>query len=297
MSSPRALPAAIPGIASFHQSPDGLTRLRITTAPATAELALQGAHLTHFQPAGAAPVLFLSRSSQHAPGQPIRGGVPVCFPWFAARAGRPESPAHGFARTSRWDVESLTGTAAGATVVLRLASDEHTLAHWPHAFTARLRVEVQSALTLTLEIENPGPAPFHFEEALHSYFAVSDVREVAVTGLEGAAWLDKTDDLRRKQLGPEPLRIDAETDRIFPANTAPCTIDDPVLRRRIIVEKSGSQTTVVWNPWRAKAAAMADFGDDEWPQMLCIETANTAADAITLAPGATHTMSATIRLG
>ena len=296
MKSPHALPASIAGIATFDEGLDGLTRLRITTTHATAELCLQGAHLTHFQPTGAAPVLFLSRSSYLAPGKPIRGGVPVCFPWFGPLADRPESPAHGFARTSPWAVESLEGTEAGVTVILRLSSDEHTLILWPHAFIARLHVEVKRQLSLILEIENTGPSPFHFEAALHTYFAVSDVREVSITGLEGAAYLDKTDAFRRKQLGAEPLRIEAETDRVFPATEATCVIDDRALSRRIIVEKSGSQTTVVWNPWIAKAVAMPDFGNDEWPEMLCIETANTGADSITLPPGARHAMSAVIRL-
>ncbi|MGB8168973.1 MAG: D-hexose-6-phosphate mutarotase [Chthoniobacteraceae bacterium] len=291
------LPPSIPGIATFHAGPDGLTRLRVASALATAEITLDGAHVTHFQPAGAAPVLFLSRSSHFAPGKPIRGGVPVCFPWFGPRAGHPESPAHGFARVHCWEAESLAAEESGSvTAILRLASDEQTRAHWPHDFIARLRIDVARQLTITLHVENTGPAQFQFEEALHTYFAVSDIREVLITGLEGAAYIDKTDSLKRKQLGSEHLRLAAETDCVFPATTATCIINDPALHRRILVEKSGSQTTVVWNPWIAKAAAMPDFGDDEWPQMLCIETANTGDDAITLAPGSTHSMSATISL-
>src|SRR5260221_6684894 len=297
MSSSADLPPAIPGLAAFQKGADGLTRLQITSSLANAEAVLEGPHVTRFEPAGAAPVLFVSRSSWFTPGKPIRGGVPVCFPWFAARAGRPDSPAHGFARTARWDLESLAGSDdRGVTAVFRFASDERTRAHWPHEFVARLRIEVAWQLTITLEIENPGATPFTFEEALHTYFAVSDVRNVAVTGLENAAYLDKTDGFRRKQLGPDPLRFTAETDRVFPGNVSACVIDDPGQRRKIIVEKTGSQTTVVWNPWIARAAALADFGDDEWPHVLCIETANVGDDAVTLSPGATHAMSATIRL-
>jgi glucose-6-phosphate 1-epimerase len=291
------LPFPIPGCATLADGLDGLTRLRITTASGEAEIVLQGAHVTHFQPAGAGPVLFISRSSFFAPGKPIRGGIPVCFPWFAGRAGHPELPAHGFARVRIWEVESLTETNRSTTAVIRLASDEQTRALWPHEFVARLRVEVGSQLTLTLEVGNTGTTPFQFEEALHTYFQVADVREVAVTGLEDAAYLDKTDGQRRKVLGAEPLRLTAETDRIFPGSKADCVLDDPGLKRRIVIEKSGSKTTVVWNPWVTKAAAMPDFGDDEWPQMLCIETANAGDDAITLAPGARHAMTTTIRLG
>ncbi len=297
MTSPRVLSASIPEVATLHEHGNGLTLLRITTALSTAEITLEGAHVTHFQPTNGAPVLFLSGASYLTPGKPIRGGVPICFPWFGPPAGNPEAPAHGFARISRWEVESLSGsTDTGATAVLKLASDETTRAHWPHDFIARLHVLVTGELSLTLEIENTGAETFTFEEALHTYFIVSDVRGVSIGGLEGAAYLDKTDGLQRKELGAEPLRIVAETDRIFPKTTATCTIDDPGMNRRIAVEKSGSNSTVVWNPWIAKAAAMPDFGDDEWPRMLCIETANVGSDAISLPPGATHAMRATIRL-
>ncbi len=297
MSSASPLPPGLPGVATFFETSDGLIRLGIASDLSTAALTLDGAHVTHFQPVGAAPVLFLSGSSHLAPGKPIRGGVPVCFPWFGPRAGHPQSPAHGFARITRWSLESLSGShTEGVTVVLRLVSDEATRALWPHDFIARLRVEVTRELRLTLEVENTGTAPLPFEEALHTYFAISDVHGVTVTGLERAAYLDKVDAGQRKELGPEPLRFTGETDRIFPANTATCTIHDPGYPRRIIVEKSCSRSTVVWNPWIAKAKAMADFGDDEWPQMLCIETANVGADAVPLAPGARHEMTARIRL-
>lgn len=286
---------SIPGIATFHESAEGLTRLRVTSPLATAEIALDGAHVTHFQPADGAPLLFLSRSSYFAPGKPIRGGIPICFPWFGPCADRPDLPAHGFARIRCWAAESLAATDSGrVTAIFILKSDEETRALWPHDFIAHLTVDISRQLKLTLEIENTGPEPFQFEEALHTYFAISDVREVAVIGLEGATYLDKTDSLKVRELGSEPFRIVSETDRIFPANKATCVIDDPWLRCQIVVEKSGSQTTVVWNPWIAKSAAMPDFGDDEWPRMLCIETANTGTDAITLAPGSRHAMSTTI---
>jgi D-hexose-6-phosphate mutarotase len=167
---------------------------------------------------------------------------------------------------------------------------------WPHDFAARFVVEITAHLTMTLEVENTSGSSFQFESALHTYFAVSDVRHVSVTGLENAAYIDKTDAFARKQLGPEPLRFTAETDRVFPGATGACVIHDPGLNRNIVVEKSGSATTVVWNPWIAKAAAMADFGDDEWARMLCIETANTGDDAITLASGAKHALTQTVRL-
>ncbi|MEA3211744.1 MAG: glucose-6-phosphate 1-epimerase [Chthoniobacter sp.] len=287
----------IPDVALFDRGPGGLERLRLKTALADAEILLQGAHLTRFKPSHAEHVLFVSEASHFAPGKPVRGGVPVCFPWFAARAGHPESPSHGFARIKPWRVAALEGSSAlGVRVLLELESDDETRALWPCDFVAQLRFEITRQLVMTLEIENRSPISWRFEAALHSYFSVSDVRNVSVTGLEGADYVDKVDASRRHRLAAAPLRIDGETDRLFPGSPSTCTIHDPGAPRQIIVEKSGSDTTVVWNPWIGKAAALEDFGDDEWPGMLCIETANAGENAIELGPGARHSMTATIRL-
>lgn len=293
---PAALRALeIPDLARFEPGAGGLTRLAITTPLAEAHVCLHGAHVTHFQPAGHAPVLFVSGRSFFETGQPIRGGVPVCFPWFATRAGHPESPAHGFARTMEWEVESLSVDGDQTVLaVLRLGANDATRAHWPHDFVLRHHIVIGRRLAMLLEVENVSGEPFQFEEALHTYLAVGDIREASVTGLENAAYRDKTDGFQAKTQGAEPLRFAGETDRIFEHTRAACVLEDPRAARRITVEKSGSATTVVWNPWSEKAAAMPDFGDDEWPRMACIETANAGANAITLAPGAKHAMRAVI---
>jgi D-hexose-6-phosphate mutarotase len=155
-------------------------------------------------------------------------------------------------------------------------------------------VAVGRTLSLTLEVETTSTQPFSFENALHTYLAVHDARETSTTGLEDTEYLDKTDNFQRKNQGKELIRITQETDRVYENTRKTCIVEDPGFHRRLIVEKSGSQSTVVWNPWVAKAAAMADFGDDEWPRMLCIETANVGANAITLAPEKTHSMRAVI---
>lgn len=285
----------IPGVAEFEEGAGGLARLAVRSPLAEAHIYLHGAHITHFQPKDAAPVLFMSSKSVFATGKPIRGGVPLIFPWFGPRAGHPESPAHGFARTSEWQVESLAIDDDNiVTLVLQLRSDERTRALWPHDFALRFRVEIARTLTMTLETGNTGAAPFTFENALHTYFIAGDVRETATTGLAGVEYLDKTDGMKRKTQDAEPIRITQETDRVYENTRSTCIVDDPKMKRRLTVEKSGSHTTVVWNPWIAKAAAMADFGDDEWPQMLCIETANASANTITLAPGQSHAMRAVI---
>ena len=288
----------IPDIAVFETGAGNLPRLVIRSKLAEAHIYLHGAHVSHFQPAGQAPVLFMSQQSQFAADKAIRGGVPVIFPWFGGRSGHPESPSHGFARTADWQVESVSEDSDGViTAVFQLGSGPESRALWPSDFQLRYRVAVGRNLVLTLEVENTSAAAFSFENALHTYFAVSDVRQTSTAGLENADYLDKTDNLQRKNQGKDPIRITQETDRVYEGTRKTCTIEDPGLHRRVIVEKGGSQTTVVWNPWIAKAAALADFGNDEWPKMLCVETANAGANAITLEPGKTQSMRAVISVG
>lgn len=279
---------------SLEPGQGGLPSVVVRSQLATARIYLHGAHVAEYRPAGQEPVLWTSRASHFAPGKPIRGGVPLIFPWFGPRAGRPESPAHGFARTRPWTLESTGVSPDGlATVTLSLRDDDATRALWPHAFALRYTVAVGPTLALSLTTTNLGPTPFTFEQALHTYFAIPSIHDATITGLAGVNYIDKVDGLRRKRQGGEPIRITGETDRVYLHTTDTCTLHTPT--RTVILEKTGSNTTVVWNPWIAKAKAMPDFGDDEWPEMICIESANAADDAVALPPGASHTMTVAIR--
>jgi glucose-6-phosphate 1-epimerase len=275
----------------------GLECARVRGAHASAELYLQGAHFTHWQPHGTAPVLFLSRRAIYAPGKAIRGGVPIVFPWFGPHATDPQSPMHGFARSRSWRLVSSGPGPDGAVVLeLGLEDDEITRALWPSTFRLRYRIAVGAALSLALEVVNTSPAPFRFETALHTYLAVGDVGGVSITGLEDTPYIDKVDAMARKRHAGTPLRLTGETDRVFVGSRGRCVVADPALGRRLIVDKAGSATTVVWNPWSAKAAGIADLEPDDWRRMVCVETANAADDALMLAPGARHVTSATLRV-
>jgi glucose-6-phosphate 1-epimerase len=273
----------------------GLERLVLSTARAEAHVYRHGAHVTHFQPAGERPVLFLSRQSQFAAGKPIRGGVPICFPWFGPKADDAAAPLHGFARLLEWALVSIEKDADGALVAtLELRSDEYTHRFLPHVFSVRMVVSAGRSLRLALAVHNHGDQPFRFAEALHSYFAVGDARQLRIAGLERARYVDKTDAGALKTLGDAPLTIAGETDRVFTGHAGRVAIEDPAWQRRIRVERTGSATAVVWNPWLAKAKAMPDFGDDEWTEMVCVESANALDDALTLPPGASHELTTTI---
>jgi glucose-6-phosphate 1-epimerase len=275
----------------------GLERVCVRGAHAGAELYLQGAHLTGWQPHGSAPVLFLSRRAIYATGKAIRGGVPLVFPWFGPHATDPGAPMHGFARSRPWRlVRSGPGPDGAVVLELTLEDDAATRALWPSTFRLGYRVEIGATLSLALEVLNTSAAPFTFETALHTYLAVGDVTAVSVTGLEETSYIDKVDAMARKRQGAAPLRLTGETDRVFLGTRARCVVADPVLGRLVVVDKAGSATTVVWNPWSAKAAGIPDLEPDDWRRMLCVETANAADDAVTLAPGARHVTSATLRV-
>jgi glucose-6-phosphate 1-epimerase len=279
----------------FAAGSGGFVHAVVSTPFAEGHVYLHGAHVTHYQPAGTTPVLFTSPHSQFAPGKAIRGGVPVIFPWFGPRAGHPAAPEHGFARVAEWSVESVERALDGAVILeLRLDRTETTRTLWPYDFSMWHRVRIGPRLELELEVENRSHEPFGFEEALHTYLRVGDVREATVSGLAGTTYIDKTDAMKRKVQADEPLRLSGATDRVFLGTRGPCVVDDPVLDRRLVIEKRGSATTVVWNPWHEKAAAMADLGGEVWPWMLCVETANAADDAVRLAPGQRHRMTAVV---
>ena len=284
--------------ARVEKGSGNLDCLVIAAAEGDAHVYLHGAHATHFQPRGARPVLFLSEKSQFVggvPGKAIRGGVPICFPWFGANAALPSAPAHGFARLLAWRCGDIIDEPGGdVTAMLHLEPSAYTKALFAHDFEATLRVRVGAKLTLELGVRNTSSGPFTIEEALHSYFAVGDARRVSIAGLETVDYLDKTEGGARKAAAGAPITFTRETDRVYPHASARVTIEDPVWERRIHVDKAGSASTVVWNPWIAKAKAMADFGDDEWQGMACVETANVGGDAVAIAPGATHVMRTTL---
>jgi D-hexose-6-phosphate mutarotase len=268
-----------------------LERIRISTDLASAEIYLHGAHVTHFQPRDSAhPVLWMSKSSVFRSEKAIRGGVPICFPWFGPKADDPNAPAHGFARTRQWKIES----AEPGRATLRLESDESTKRWWNAEFVARYVVTVGEQLSMQLNVQNVERDRIRFEAALHSYFVMGSAQRTEVRGLEGATYLDRLQPGQTFRQDDQPIRFCGETDRTYINTDSATTIVDPVLKRRITIRKIDSKSTVVWNPWIAKAKAMVDFGDDEWRGMLCIETANVGPNAIELEPGQQHSMAAII---
>jgi glucose-6-phosphate 1-epimerase len=278
---------------------DELRWVQIQGEQADGILCEQGAHVTDWTPSDEGPVLFLSGQSHLAPGLPIRGGIPVIFPWFGDAPlplGGEGLPAHGFARRKDWEVLSIDEGPGDVRVSLRLVDDEDTRAAWPHKFELRLEATFGRTLEVSLTIENRDERPFRCDAALHTYLTVGDVREIAVRGLEGAPYFDKVAGEEKVQ-DAAPIRFEGEVDRVYTNNEAGVTVDDPSFGRSITVSKTGSRSTIVWNPWIDKARRLDDFDNDEWMGMVCVETANVLTDAIELGPGASHTMTLCLSVG
>ena len=272
--------------------PGGLPFLLVDTDICRARLTPHGAQICEWAPAGrTSSALFVSPQAVFAAGKAIRGGIPVCFPWFANHPSDPAKPAHGFARTRLWEIRDTARDDAGdVRVVFRLTADAASRALWPSDFVATLTATLGRALTVTLEVENTGAAELAYESALHTYLAVGDVEAIRIHGLERTRFIDKVDGLAEKTSADAPLSVSGEVDRVYLDTTATCTVDDPLNARRITIAKSGSQATVVWNPGRVKGEAVSDIGD-AWRRFVCVETANCGPHVVRLAPRAHHAMS------
>jgi len=252
----------IPDIARVCEGDGGLARVYITSPLAQGEMYVHGAHVTSWRPAGSEEVLFLSTKSQWQEGHAIRGGIPICFPWFRAKADDSHAPAHGFVRTRSWQLGSIVQTGAGVTVSMFIESDEQTRQWWPAEFRLVQRATFGSELKLELVCTNTGKPPLRFEEALHTYNRVADVGTVRLQGLDGTRFLDNTDSNKEKtQLGD--VTFGSQTDNAFTDTQNAVDLLDPKLRRRIRLQKANSSTTVVWNPWQEGASGLRDLGEGE----------------------------------
>ncbi|TFD38456.1 D-hexose-6-phosphate mutarotase [Cryobacterium sp. TMT1-19] len=288
MSSVSAAPRSLPASVRIGEGRGGLTVVRVVGRAGSAEIYLHGAHVTDFTPAGGRPVLFLSDLSRFEATAAIRGGVPICFPWFGANALDPAAPSHGFARLIEWELVDAHESDDDVVLTFSLTDTPATrTSAWPHRFEARYTVTVGARLTLALRVTNRETDALSYEEALHTYLRVSDVRGTTVSGLQGTAFLNQLTALTEPAEN-NPLGFGTETDRLYLGSRGSATVADPD-GRTVTIESDGSDSTVVWNPWADKAARMSDFGDDEWPGMVCVETANVRRDQVRLDAGQSHT--------
>ncbi len=284
----------IPGTLKFVKGPGGLATAEIKSESSHASVVLMGANILTFQPANSEPVLWYSSKSYFDFGKPIRGGIPICFPWFGPHPTDAKMPLHGFARLKYWDVKSsiiLPGNKI--QLVLFLKDDKDTLSIWPFSFQCLLTVTLGNDLDVSLTIQNTGSKTMTLSSALHTYFNIGDINKITITGLENTEYIDRADSFTKK-IQEGPITIRSETVNGYYNTTSDCIIHDPVLDRAIRIKKLGSNSTLVWNPWMEKCALNPDMAKDDYLNMVCVETTKHGDDSIKLAPGEEFEFAATI---
>lgn len=253
-----------------------------------------GAHLASWE-LEHEPVVWLSPAAVLDGSAPIRGGVPICFPWFADGPDGEHSPSHGVARTATW---SPTPTRDGEVWAWELSHTDVADAPGadlvPGPFQLRYAVRLSPGapagppvLDLHLELHNPGSAAYTVEVALHTYLAVGDVEQVRIEGLDGADFLDKVTGADERQQGT--VELTGETDRVY-HRSGQVQVHDPARARVLELTPHGATQTVVWNPWAEKSAAADDLAAESWREFVCVETAASGERALTMAPGQTRTL-------
>ncbi len=279
----------------FNAGSGDLTFVEIENNQSCATICLQGAQILHWQKHDEPPVLWLSEQARFESGKAIRGGIPICWPWFGNHPDDPEKPAHGFVRNISWKVLATEAISEDKTRIQLGTSDTpETRQLWPFSFRVKVTITVGEELTVELKAYNETDQPYTFGGALHSYFTVSDVSDIKISGLEDTEYVDKLDGLAVKtQQGA--ICIDREIDAVFMETKAECVIEDSGLKRRIYVAKKGSKSTVVWNPWIEKTKQLADVADEGYQTMVCIEAANTGEDLITVPAFGSRILKTTLR--
>jgi len=270
----------------FIEIEHGFTYIEINNSKAHATISTYSGQVLSYRPKDQQhDLLFVSDKAYYEDGKAIKGGIPVCWPWFGPDPDDQGRPAHGFVRNRQWSVSASESLADGSTrVVLSLTDNDATRAIWPHPFRLDIEITVGDSLRVALLTHNSGDQSVTISQALHSYFQVGDISQIRVLGLDGTDYLDKVDGAARKtQAGP--VTIDGEVDRIYTGVTGEQVIDDESLGRKVHITSRGCSTAVVWNPWADIAASMGDLDDDDYRKMICVETANAGPETVEIAAG------------
>lgn len=287
----------------LDESVDAYPVLQIKNKYCTASVALHGAHLFHWHPLGEEPVIYTSPSAVYKLGKAIRGGIPVCWPWFNKHPTNSSLPSHGFVRNKFWDLTAIEETAMSTTLVFSLSSNSETRKLWEAVFEVSLRITVGEKLECSLTSKNTASSNAGFTPsnslsiggALHTYLSVGSIDAVEISGLEEVSYIDTVGtEAVRTQLGR--VTISEEVDRIYTGTTTDIILHDKLLKRKLRVSRKGSQSAVIWNPWIEKAKELADLPDDGYKNFVCIESANARGDVYLLQPGESHTLSTNVTI-
>ena len=278
----------------FITGEGGWPFIQVATEQARALISVYGGQVLTFHPTDARePLLFVSQRAHYQPGKAIKGGVPICWPWFGPDLEGKGRPAHGFMRNRMWEVRETACSPEGVVrIVLGATDTAETQAIWPRSFALQLEITIGTTLNLELMTRNTGTQPCTITQALHPYFRVGDIRQTQVTGLENTRYIDKTNDnLEKDQVGA--VTIETEVDRIYQAiGSSDLVIHDQAWQRRIRITSKGNRTAVVWNPWAKMTAEMSDLADEDYLHFICVETTNAATDRAHIPPGSEFKLAA-----
>ncbi|WP_339330187.1 D-hexose-6-phosphate mutarotase [Aeromonas hydrophila] len=276
---------------TLSHHPAGQPLLTVDNGYAKAEISLFGAHVLSYQRHDEPASIWLSDKAVLDGSKPIRGGIPLCWPWFGPAPARVGSgkPSHGFARTSLWTLDGVSDHGDGTLVHLSLRDNEATRQLWPHAFELELDVLVGKELALVLTTRNTGKAPLVYSGALHTYLQISSPESVSVSGL-GEPYADKLTGQNGQQQGP--LTLNGPLDRVYWQPAAHVSIQDGERETRVV--SGNHDSVVVWTPWIEGATAMADMSDDGYRTMLCVEAAIASEAGVAVAPDEEHSFSTVI---
>ena len=287
---------SIEGEVGFSEQEGDLIYIDVINKYAEATISLYGAHIIQYRPYETFDILWMSPNSNFEEGKAIRGGIPICFPWFGPHASDPTLPVHGFARIMQWKVTKTESMPKGETLIkLELNSSEQTKEFWPYDFKAELDICVGATLKVALRITNTGNEAFQYTSALHTYFHVSDISNIRIEGLQGASYYQGFGNEVFTQ-EEDLIEIAKEENRRYVDTESDIILHDAAFRRRIKTTKEGSKVTVVWNPWSETVKTMSDIPEDGYETFVCIEPANSYDDFIQLAPGEQHSTAGEIGL-
>jgi glucose-6-phosphate 1-epimerase len=285
---------SLPDCITLEEPTPGYPVYVIRHAAVTARVAVNGAHVMEWTPTGQTnPVLYMSPDAVLQNGKPIRGGIPLCWPWFGPHLSDPAMPAHGIARILPWELLRADELGSQVAMLFRLQSNDETRAFWPHDFTCHLGISFGAKLEVSLMTQNTGREAMVITEALHTYLSVGDISKVTVSGLNGARFLDTVGTSEMREGEAADITFDREVDRQY-VSPSGVVVDDPTWDRKLTINKLGSGTTVVWNPWIEKSKRLADLPDEAYHGFLCVEASNAGESAVRISPGGQHVIVTTV---
>ena len=272
----------------------GFPTIKIDNEHASAVISIYGAQVLSYKPKNQNnDLLFVSENAYFENGKAIKGGIPICWPWFGQDQEKVGTQMHGFVRNMLWQLDETSTTANGKTnVVLSLSETKETMKLWPHTFKLILKIQIGKTLKLSLKTENTDTSSFVITQALHAYFAIDEIQQTSVLGLDGVSYLDKVGGKTDSILQKGDVVIDQEVDRIYTNVSSELSLLDESSKRTVTIKAKGSNTAIVWNPWVEISKDSGDLSDDAYQRFVCIETANAVDDKVVVEPSGSHTLEA-----